>query len=66
MTIFTIIALFIIPVLLAYYFNNHEDWFPITLFVDIIFLFDMIVTFATGYYDYETRIVILDPKIVAK
>ncbi|XP_051160814.1 potassium/sodium hyperpolarization-activated cyclic nucleotide-gated channel 1-like [Leptopilina boulardi] len=38
----------------------------IIFLIDTIFLFDIILTFLTGYYDIETRNVIFDPKIVAQ
>ncbi|XP_043477975.1 potassium/sodium hyperpolarization-activated cyclic nucleotide-gated channel 1-like [Leptopilina heterotoma] len=63
---FTILALFVIPVLNAFYFEMQKDWYPITIFIDIIFLLDIILNFLTGYYDIQTRNVIFDMKIVAQ
>ncbi|XP_015428957.1 PREDICTED: potassium/sodium hyperpolarization-activated cyclic nucleotide-gated channel 1-like [Dufourea novaeangliae] len=65
MTLFTIVALLITPVSITFYFNHQGDWHLLNDVMNIVFFCDIIVWFFTGYYDYRTKVIVLDPRIVA-
>ena len=65
MTVFTIVALILVPFFLAFHFDRPEDFFYLTLAIDIVFIVDIALWFFTGHFDNSARIVILDRKIVA-
>lgn len=66
MTVFTVVALLVTPVSITFYFEKHENWHIINDTMNIVFLCDIIVWFFTGYYDYGTKVTVLDPMIVAR
>ncbi|XP_033331494.2 potassium/sodium hyperpolarization-activated cyclic nucleotide-gated channel 1 [Megalopta genalis] len=65
MTIFTVVALVVTPVSITFYFQNNDIWHVITDMVNLVFLCDIVLWFFTGYYDYQTKVIVLDPRIVA-
>ncbi|XP_029045711.1 potassium/sodium hyperpolarization-activated cyclic nucleotide-gated channel 1-like [Osmia bicornis bicornis] len=66
MTVFTFIALVITPFSITFYFEKYQNWHLPTDTMNIVFVCDIITWFFTGYYDYGTKVVVLDPKIVAR
>ncbi|XP_008214952.1 potassium/sodium hyperpolarization-activated cyclic nucleotide-gated channel 4-like [Nasonia vitripennis] len=64
MTIFTLAALIATPFLNAFFFNDQLRSLPFIMIIDFVMLFDVILHFFTGYFDYRTKIVTLDPRIV--
>lgn len=65
MTVFTTVALLVTPVSITFYFDDHEYWHTINDVMNIVFFCDIVLWFFTGYYDYRTKMIILDPRIVA-
>ncbi|KOC70603.1 Potassium/sodium hyperpolarization-activated cyclic nucleotide-gated channel 2 [Habropoda laboriosa] len=66
MTVFTIISLLITPVSITFYYEHHENWHTMNDIMNIVFLCDIVMWFFTGYYDYPTKVIVLDPMIVAR
>ncbi|XP_076752308.1 potassium/sodium hyperpolarization-activated cyclic nucleotide-gated channel 2 [Xylocopa sonorina] len=66
MTVFTILALFVTPISVTFYYEKHDNWHVINDFMNTVFLCDIVMWFFTGYYDYRTKIIVLDPMIVAR
>jgi len=66
MIVFTIFALLITPVFLAFYFDEVEKWYIYNLVIDIIFLCDIVIFLFTGYYDPKTQLIIMTPKFVMR
>jgi len=66
MFIFTIFALLITPIFLAFYFDAVEKWYIYNMVIDIIFLCDIVIFFFTGYYDPKTQLIIMTPKYVMR
>ncbi|CAK9817140.1 Potassium/sodium hyperpolarization-activated cyclic nucleotide-gated channel 4 [Anthophora plagiata] len=66
MTVFTIMALIITPVSITFYFEHYDNWHTINDIMNTVFLCDIIMWFFTGYYDYGTKVIVLDPVIVAR
>ncbi|KYM79373.1 Potassium/sodium hyperpolarization-activated cyclic nucleotide-gated channel 1 [Atta colombica] len=65
MTLFMIMTLIVTPVFLTFYFDEPEKWYLFNLAIDSVFICDIVIWFFTGYYDYRTQLIILNPKIVA-
>ncbi|XP_076684855.1 potassium/sodium hyperpolarization-activated cyclic nucleotide-gated channel 1 [Andrena cerasifolii] len=65
MTVFTFVALLVTPVSLTFYFELHGEWHKINDKLNMVFLCDIVMWFLTGYYDYRTKVIVLDPRIVA-
>lgn len=65
MTLLVVVALIITPILLTFYFKNHEKWY-INHTINVILVCDIAIRFFTGYYDYQTQSIVLDPKVVAR
>ncbi|XP_018348331.1 PREDICTED: potassium/sodium hyperpolarization-activated cyclic nucleotide-gated channel 2-like [Trachymyrmex septentrionalis] len=65
MTLFIIAALMVTPVFLAFYFDEPEKWYFFNHAIDSVFICDIVIWFFTGYYDCQTQLIILNPKIVA-
>ncbi|XP_031847872.1 potassium/sodium hyperpolarization-activated cyclic nucleotide-gated channel 2 [Nomia melanderi] len=65
MTVFTTVALLVTPVSIAFYFDEHEYWHTVNDTMNIVFFCDIVLWFFTGYYDYRTKMIVLDPRIVA-
>lgn len=65
MAVFTFMALLVTPVSLTFYFELHADWHKINDKLNMVFLCDIVMWFLTGYYDYRTKVIVLDPRIVA-
>ncbi|XP_078038696.1 potassium/sodium hyperpolarization-activated cyclic nucleotide-gated channel 1 [Augochlora pura] len=65
MTIFTGIALVVVPVSITFYFEDTSIWHVITDIINLVFWCDIGLWFFTGYYDYRTKVIVLDPRIVA-
>lgn len=65
MTLFIIVALIVTPILLTFYFENHEIR-HINHTINAVFMCEIMIRFFTGYYDYQTQSIVLDPKIVAR
>ncbi|XP_053979382.1 potassium/sodium hyperpolarization-activated cyclic nucleotide-gated channel 1-like [Hylaeus volcanicus] len=65
MAVFTFVGLLIIPVSITFHFENHDNWHIINDMMNIVFLCDIVMWFFTGYYDYRTKVIVLDPRIVA-
>ncbi|XP_076169153.1 potassium/sodium hyperpolarization-activated cyclic nucleotide-gated channel 4 [Ptiloglossa arizonensis] len=65
MTIFTFVGLLVIPVSITFYFENYDNWYMINDTMNIVFLCDIVIWFFTGYYDYRTKVIVLNPRIVA-
>ncbi|XP_076281474.1 potassium/sodium hyperpolarization-activated cyclic nucleotide-gated channel 1 [Lasioglossum baleicum] len=65
MTVFTIVALLVTPVSISFYFQIHNEWRKIIDTINVVFWCDIVLWFFTGYYDYRTKVIVLDPKIVA-
>ncbi|XP_018369234.1 PREDICTED: potassium/sodium hyperpolarization-activated cyclic nucleotide-gated channel 1-like [Trachymyrmex cornetzi] len=65
MTLFIIAALMATPVFLAFYFDEPEKWYLFNHAIDSVFICDIVIWFFTGYYDCQTQLIILNPKIVA-
>ncbi|XP_061936082.1 potassium/sodium hyperpolarization-activated cyclic nucleotide-gated channel 1 isoform X4 [Apis cerana] len=66
MIIFTFVALLITPIIITFYFDDLFTYFVINDIINIVFLCDIIMWFFTGYYDYQTKLTVLDPMIVAR
>ncbi|XP_076385220.1 potassium/sodium hyperpolarization-activated cyclic nucleotide-gated channel 1 isoform X2 [Megachile rotundata] len=66
MTLFTFIALLITPFSITFYFEKYKQWHLPTDTMNIVFVCDIIMWFFTGYYDYGTKAVVLDPRIVSR
>lgn len=54
------------PIFLAFYFDEHERWYLFNHAIDVVFICDIVIWFFTGYYDYSTQLIVLDPRIVAR
>ncbi|XP_071648937.1 potassium/sodium hyperpolarization-activated cyclic nucleotide-gated channel 1 [Temnothorax longispinosus] len=65
MTLFIVAALLATPVFLAFYFDEYEKWYIFNLAIDAVFMCDIVIWFFTGYYDSNTHLIVLDPRIVA-
>ncbi|XP_050461211.1 potassium/sodium hyperpolarization-activated cyclic nucleotide-gated channel 1-like isoform X3 [Cataglyphis hispanica] len=65
-TLFIIAVLLITPVFLTFYFDECAKWYMYNHAIDIILMCDIIIKFFTGHYDSRTKLVILDPRIVAR
>lgn len=66
MIIFTFVALLITPIIITFHFDKLFSYFVINDIINIVFLCDIIMWFFTGYYDYQTKLTVLDPMIVAR
>ncbi|XP_011149636.1 potassium/sodium hyperpolarization-activated cyclic nucleotide-gated channel 1 [Harpegnathos saltator] len=64
MTLFIVVALIVTPTLFTFYSENHEKW-HINHTINVVFICDITIRFFTGYYDYQTQSIVLNPKIVA-
>eukprot|EP00127_Corallochytrium_limacisporum_P000212 Clim_evm29s7 gene=Clim_evmTU29s7 len=56
---------FIIPFRAATFHSSDGPWFWVDVFIDFIFLIDMILTFHTAYWDADHQM-ITDPKMIAR
>ncbi|XP_011157224.2 potassium/sodium hyperpolarization-activated cyclic nucleotide-gated channel 2 [Solenopsis invicta] len=65
MTLLIIAVLLIIPVFLAFYFDEYEKWYIFDFAIDAVLICDIVIRFFTGYYDSQTQLVNLDWKVVA-
>ncbi|XP_076640029.1 potassium/sodium hyperpolarization-activated cyclic nucleotide-gated channel 1 [Colletes latitarsis] len=65
MTVFTFVALLVIPVSITFYFEIYDNWYIINDVMNIVFMCDIVMWFFTGYYDYRTKVIVLNPRIVA-
>ncbi|EZA51460.1 Potassium/sodium hyperpolarization-activated cyclic nucleotide-gated channel [Ooceraea biroi] len=61
MLLFTIVALLVTPVFLAFYFDKFEKWYLYNLAIDAVFICDIVIWFFTGYYDSRTQLIVMDP-----
>lgn len=66
MIVFTFVALLVTPVSITFFFGRHTNWHVINDTMNIVFLCDIVMWFFTGYYDYRTKVTVLDPVIVAR
>ncbi|XP_017891941.1 potassium/sodium hyperpolarization-activated cyclic nucleotide-gated channel 1-like [Ceratina calcarata] len=66
MAVFTFMALMVTPVSITFYYEQHDHWHMINDVMNCMFLCDIIMWFFTGYYDYGTKVIVLDPIIVAR
>ncbi|KOX78249.1 Potassium/sodium hyperpolarization-activated cyclic nucleotide-gated channel 4 [Melipona quadrifasciata] len=66
MIAFTFVALLITPVLITFFFDKHGNWHVINDIMNIVFFCDIVIWFFTGYYDYRTKVIVLDPMIVGR
>lgn len=66
MTLFNMVALLVIPVFLTFYFDEPERWYLFSHAIDAVFICDIVIWFFTGYYDYRTQLIVLDPRIIAR
>lgn len=62
---FPFVGLLVIPVSITFYFENYDNWYMINDTMNIVFLCDIVIWFFTGYYDYRTKVIVLNPRIVA-
>ncbi|XP_076662351.1 potassium/sodium hyperpolarization-activated cyclic nucleotide-gated channel 1 [Halictus rubicundus] len=65
MVMFTVVALLVTPVSICFYFPEHDNWGIIIDSINSVFWCDIMLWFFTGYYDYRTKVIVLEPKIVA-
>ncbi|KYM97158.1 Potassium/sodium hyperpolarization-activated cyclic nucleotide-gated channel 1, partial [Cyphomyrmex costatus] len=65
MTLFMIAALMTTPIFLTFYFDEPEKWYFFNHAIDSVFICDIVIWFFTGYYDSQTQLIVLDPKVVA-
>lgn len=65
MMVFMFVALLLAPVSITFYYDAHDNWHMINDIVNSVFLCDIVMWFFTGYYDYRTKVIVLDPRIVA-
>ncbi|XP_011874430.1 PREDICTED: potassium/sodium hyperpolarization-activated cyclic nucleotide-gated channel 1-like [Vollenhovia emeryi] len=65
MTLFIVAALLTTPVFLAFHFNEYENWYLFNIAIDAVFMCDIVIRFFTGYYDSNTHLIVLDPRVVA-
>ncbi|XP_024938799.1 cyclic nucleotide-gated cation channel alpha-3 isoform X2 [Cephus cinctus] len=63
--VFTLLVLSVIPGLATFYFEEHEKLIFGSLIIDAVFLIDIVLRFLTGHYDYSTKVIVLDPRMVA-
>ncbi|KAF3429792.1 hypothetical protein E2986_01475 [Frieseomelitta varia] len=66
MIAFTFVALLVAPVLITFFFDKHGNWHMINDMMNVVFFCDIVIWFFTGYYDYRTKVTVLDPMIVAR
>lgn len=66
MTLFITAALLVTPVFLAFYFDEYEKWYIFNHAIDAVFISDIVIWFFTGYYDSNTQLIVLDPRVVAR
>ncbi|XP_076247308.1 potassium/sodium hyperpolarization-activated cyclic nucleotide-gated channel 1 [Calliopsis andreniformis] len=65
MTVFTFVALLVTPYSITFYYEKHMNWHLINDWINVIFLCDIVMWFCTGYYDYQTKVIVLNPRIVS-
>lgn len=66
MTLFILAVLLATPIFLAFYFDECEKWYVFNHAIDVILMCDIVIWFFTGYYDSETQLIVLDPRVVAR
>lgn len=66
MTLFITAALLITPVFLTFYFDEYEKWYIFNHTIDAVLISDIVIRFFTGYYDSNTQLIVLDPRVVAR
>lgn len=64
--IFIIMALLVTPLFITFHPNRNDTWHILRSAIDLISFCDLIIWFFTGYYDYDTKSVVLYPKIVTR